>query len=68
MVATIQHTFKTSKQQTHFNDSFVKKIELTDLVDAFGFSDTPKNRRLAANHQNAYMLLYRLINENTEQT
>ena len=52
----------------HFNDSFVKKIDMTDLVDAFGFSDTPKNRRLAANHQNAYMLLYRLIKDNKQPT
>lgn len=42
----------------HFNDSFVKKISITELVSAFG---SGKNARTAANHLNAYMLLYRLV-------
>lgn len=42
----------------HFNDSFVKKISITELVSAFG---TVRNARTAGNHLNAYMLLYRLV-------
>ena len=45
----------------HFNDTFVKKISLTEIVDVFGAAPNPKNRRLAANHANAYMLMYRLV-------
>ena len=45
----------------HFNDSYVKKIKLTDLVSAFGKEQTPKNIRLSHNQANAYMLMYRLI-------
>ena len=45
----------------HFNDTYVKKISLTDIVDVFGAMQNPKNKRLAANHANAYMLMYRLV-------
>ena len=36
----------------HFNDSFVNKISVTQLSDAFGGN---------VNYANAYMLMYRLI-------
>jgi hypothetical protein len=45
----------------HFNDTFVKKISLTEIVEVFGAAQNPKNRRVAANHANAYMLMYRLV-------
>ena len=45
----------------HFNDTFVKEISLVDIADVFGQVQNPRNRRLAANHANAYMLMYRLI-------
>jgi ubiquitin C-terminal hydrolase len=46
----------------HFNDTHVKKISVTDLVDAFGKPQNTKGRRFtAANDSNAYMLMYRLI-------
>lgn len=45
----------------HFNDTFVKEISLVDIADVFGQVQNPRNRRLAANHANAYMLLYRMI-------
>ena len=42
----------------HFNDSFVRKISVTEIVAAFGQN---KNKRIASNLQNAYMLMYRLL-------
>ena len=45
----------------HFNDTYVKKISLTEIVDVFGA--TAKNKRLVANHANAYMLMYRLVQD-----
>ena len=41
----------------HFNDSYVKKISITQLADAFG------RKSIAANQASAYMLLYRLIED-----
>ena len=38
----------------HFNDSYVKKISITELADAFG-------RNAITASANAYMLMYRLI-------
>ena len=38
----------------HFNDSFVSKISVTQLSDAFGGN---------SNFANAYMLMYRLISK-----
>lgn len=46
----------------HFNDSFVKRISVTDLVDAFGRNETPKTRRLPQG-ANAYMLMYKLLDK-----
>ena len=45
----------------HFNDTYVKEISLVDLPDAFGQVQNPRNKRMAANHANAYMLHYRLV-------
>ena len=45
----------------HFNDTWVKRISITDLANAFGQVQNPRNRRFAANHANAYMLMYRLV-------
>lgn len=46
----------------HFNDTFVKKISVTELVEAFGKDMSKKNPRLRlGNDSNAYMLMYRLI-------
>jgi hypothetical protein len=46
----------------HFNDTFVKKISVTDLIDAFGKPQNTNGRRFtAANDSNAYLLMYRLI-------
>jgi ubiquitin carboxyl-terminal hydrolase 47 len=45
----------------HFNDSFVKKIAITDVISAFGQVQNTRNKKLSVNHLNAYMLLYRLV-------
>ena len=41
----------------HFNDSYVKKISITDLPDAFG------RKSINAAQANAYMLMYRLMDD-----
>ena len=64
--AFIKDFEQTEESWYHFNDSFVKKISITEVVEAFGHDDNPRNRRMAANHSNAYMLLYRLVHQNQE--
>jgi len=44
----------------------VQKISITEVASVFGQTQNPKNRRLAANHANAYMLMYRLIGDKDE--
>ena len=51
----------------HFNDSYVKKISITEIANAFGSSQDPKTRRYSANHANAYMLMYRLVQSEDER-
>ena len=45
----------------HFNDSYVKKISITEIANVFGQTQNPKTRKYSANHANAYMLMYRLV-------
>ena len=62
---------ETSKWH-HFNDSVVREISFLDIVDTFGLGQAPKGkaglaqRRTSANYANAYMLMYRIINENED--
>ena len=44
----------------HFNDTFVKKISVTEIVDVFGAN--PKAKKFSS-AQNAYMLMYRLVTD-----
>lgn len=53
--------FESEDRWFHFNDTFVKEISLCDIADVFGQASNPRNRRLAANHANAYMLLYSIV-------
>jgi ubiquitin C-terminal hydrolase len=45
----------------HFNDTWVKRISITELENAFGQVQNARNKRFAVNHANAYMLMYRLV-------
>ena len=53
--------FEGDQDWFHFNDSFVKKIAVTDVVEAFGQVQTSSARKIEVNVRNAYMLHYRLV-------
>ena len=51
----------------HFNDSHVQKIPITEVTKAFGRTQGATSRRFAANHANAYMLMYRLVQDENDE-
>ena len=51
----------------HFNDSYVKKISITELPSVFGQAQNPRTRKYSVNSANAYMLMYRLVQNENEQ-